>query len=256
MIDPVAVEFYFDIVSPYSYFGFERLCRYEKAWNLAIDLRPVHLGTILRTSGIKDIKRCAQELQLDFNLDLSSPPTSSFADMCTIAALKTIIPPNGFKIIVAKLFSERVAHSAPPSDTFACLAPSYISEEVLAQAKTISQNEEFKHSFEIQQSDLVNNYGAFGLPWIVLQRPGETQKECFWGWGQNANTLGLLPTLNKGMSVLPIAAAHNYKMGEVEISYIKVLPLHTRYWRQGNVLPSDFFKKLIQFQSHLHERAT
>lgn len=196
MSDPVTVEFYFDIVSPYSCFGFERLCRYEKAWNLDIELRPVHLGTILKSSGnfppfsssiaklnymVMDIKRCARELQLPFNLELNGPPASSFTDMCTIAALKTLVSPKGFKLVVKKLFTERITYPTPPSDILACLAPSCASEEVLARAKEISQSEDFKLLFERQQSDLVGDYGAFGLPWIVLQRPGEGQREFFWG---------------------------------------------------------------------------
>ncbi|CAE6442079.1 unnamed protein product [Rhizoctonia solani] len=41
MSEPVKVKFYFDIASPFSYIGLERLFRHEKAWNLSIELCPV-----------------------------------------------------------------------------------------------------------------------------------------------------------------------------------------------------------------------
>jgi hypothetical protein len=81
----------------------------------------------------------------------------------------------------ARSQAEQIAHTAPPSDLFACLIPSHVSQELLDQAKTISQSEDFKSSFEKEQSALLNDHGAFGLPWILLQRPGEDHIECFWG---------------------------------------------------------------------------
>lgn len=40
------IEFFYDVVSPYSYFGFVTLNRYQKAYNLNVTYRPFYLGGI------------------------------------------------------------------------------------------------------------------------------------------------------------------------------------------------------------------
>jgi glutathione S-transferase kappa 1 len=44
------VEIFFDVVSPYTYFGIHTLLRYEKQWNLEIVWRPVFLGGVMKGS--------------------------------------------------------------------------------------------------------------------------------------------------------------------------------------------------------------
>jgi glutathione S-transferase kappa 1 len=46
-----SVKFYYDILSPYSWFGFETLCRYQKPWNLDLQLRPMNIWKIIKESG-------------------------------------------------------------------------------------------------------------------------------------------------------------------------------------------------------------
>nr|QBR98221.1 glutathione S-transferase kappa [Diaphanosoma celebensis]QST14954.1 GSTkappa2 protein [Diaphanosoma celebensis] len=45
------VEFFYDVVSPYTWFGFETLCRYRPHWNMELVLRPFFLGGIMKQSG-------------------------------------------------------------------------------------------------------------------------------------------------------------------------------------------------------------
>lgn len=48
----VVVELFYDVVSPYSWIGFELLCRYRNQWNsMALHLRPVLLGALMKASG-------------------------------------------------------------------------------------------------------------------------------------------------------------------------------------------------------------
>jgi len=49
----VEVDFYYDVVSPWSYIGFEVLLRYEKEWDLDITFKPVFLGGVMQASGNK-----------------------------------------------------------------------------------------------------------------------------------------------------------------------------------------------------------
>jgi len=74
-----AVHFFYDVVSPYSYFGFEILCRYKSRWNLDLKLRPFFLGGVMKGSGNKppamhapdkgkylsvDVERCSKYYDL------------------------------------------------------------------------------------------------------------------------------------------------------------------------------------------------
>ncbi|SJX65204.1 related to Glutathione S-transferase, mitochondrial [Sporisorium reilianum f. sp. reilianum] len=47
------VWFYFDVVSPWSYVGFQVLRRYQSMWNLDVTYKPVNLGYIMKFSGNK-----------------------------------------------------------------------------------------------------------------------------------------------------------------------------------------------------------
>ncbi|XP_065598339.1 glutathione S-transferase kappa 1 isoform X1 [Cyrtonyx montezumae] len=72
------VELFYDVVSPYSWLGFEVLCRYQHIWNIDLRFRPAFLGGIMQSTGnkppamlpkraeylLKDIKRMAKYYQV------------------------------------------------------------------------------------------------------------------------------------------------------------------------------------------------
>ncbi|KAM9204266.1 glutathione S-transferase kappa 1 isoform 2-T2 [Mergus octosetaceus] len=45
------VELFYDVVSPYSWLGFEVLCRYQHIWNIDLRFRPAFLGGIMQATG-------------------------------------------------------------------------------------------------------------------------------------------------------------------------------------------------------------
>ncbi|XP_028833994.1 glutathione S-transferase kappa 1-like isoform X2 [Denticeps clupeoides] len=47
------VELFYDVLSPYSWLGFEVLCRYKNVWNIDLRLRPTLLSGIMQGSGNK-----------------------------------------------------------------------------------------------------------------------------------------------------------------------------------------------------------
>ncbi|XP_065598340.1 glutathione S-transferase kappa 1 isoform X2 [Cyrtonyx montezumae] len=44
------VELFYDVVSPYSWLGFEVLCRYQHIWNIDLRFRPAFLGGIMQST--------------------------------------------------------------------------------------------------------------------------------------------------------------------------------------------------------------
>lgn len=48
---PRIVELFYDVLSPYSWLGFEVLCRYQHLWNIKLQLRPTLITGILKDSG-------------------------------------------------------------------------------------------------------------------------------------------------------------------------------------------------------------
>ncbi|KAL7988480.1 hypothetical protein Chor_007399 [Crotalus horridus] len=76
------VECFYDLVSPYSWLGFEIICRYRSIWNLDLHLRPVFLSGIMNATGNqppamlpkkgeylqKDVKQMAKYCQVPLNL--------------------------------------------------------------------------------------------------------------------------------------------------------------------------------------------
>jgi glutathione S-transferase kappa 1 len=47
----IAVDFFYDIISPYSYLGFEQICRYRTQWSsMQLRFRPFYLGGVMKGS--------------------------------------------------------------------------------------------------------------------------------------------------------------------------------------------------------------
>ncbi|XP_077998017.1 glutathione S-transferase kappa 1-like [Glandiceps talaboti] len=44
------VELFYDVISPYSWIGFETLCRYRSKWNIDLKLRPFFYAAVLKTA--------------------------------------------------------------------------------------------------------------------------------------------------------------------------------------------------------------
>uniref|UniRef100_A0A0N4SVE5 Glutathione S-transferase kappa 1 n=1 Tax=Mus musculus TaxID=10090 RepID=A0A0N4SVE5_MOUSE len=48
---PRILELFYDVLSPYSWLGFEVLCRYQHLWNIKLQLRPTLIAGIMKDSG-------------------------------------------------------------------------------------------------------------------------------------------------------------------------------------------------------------
>uniref|UniRef100_A0A8C9PB48 Glutathione S-transferase kappa 1 n=1 Tax=Spermophilus dauricus TaxID=99837 RepID=A0A8C9PB48_SPEDA len=50
---PRTLELFYDVLSPYSWLCFEVLCRYQKIWNIKLQLQPTLIAGIMKDSGNK-----------------------------------------------------------------------------------------------------------------------------------------------------------------------------------------------------------
>ncbi|XP_006819334.1 glutathione S-transferase kappa 1-like [Saccoglossus kowalevskii] len=76
-----SVEFFFDVLSPYSWIGFEQICRYKNKWNMDLKFKPFFLGGIMHHSentppamnphkaryGVKDLHRLRNYYKIPMN---------------------------------------------------------------------------------------------------------------------------------------------------------------------------------------------
>ncbi|XP_011845270.1 glutathione S-transferase kappa 1 isoform X4 [Macaca nemestrina] len=59
------VELFYDVLSPYSWLGFEVLCRYQNIWNINLQLRPSLIGGIMKDSGSLSAMRFLTAVSLE-----------------------------------------------------------------------------------------------------------------------------------------------------------------------------------------------
>jgi glutathione S-transferase kappa 1 len=63
-------------------------------------------------------------------------------------------------------------HETPPSSPafLNSLTPGLIPEDTFSAVVARSQTQEIKDLIKIESAALVNSYGAFGFPWIIVRR--------------------------------------------------------------------------------------
>jgi glutathione S-transferase kappa 1 len=67
-----------------------------------------------------------------------------------------------------EMFDRETSSSSPAF--LQSLTPALIPEEKLAAIIARSQSQEIKDCLKIESAALVNDYGAFGFPWIIVRR--------------------------------------------------------------------------------------
>nr|XP_034374650.1 glutathione S-transferase kappa 1-like isoform X2 [Arvicanthis niloticus] len=63
---PRILELFYDVLSPYSWLGFEVLCRYQHLWNMKLQLQPALMAGIIKDSGNKPLAMVPRKGQYMF----------------------------------------------------------------------------------------------------------------------------------------------------------------------------------------------
>ncbi|PKK30470.1 glutathione S-transferase kappa 1 isoform X2 [Columba livia] len=174
------VELFYDVVSPYSWLGFEVLCRYQHIWNIDLRFRPAFLGGIMQATGnkppamlpkraeylLKDIKRMAEYYQVP--VQISGDDFQRILGKSTLGAMRFITAidmtqPRYLEPLSREFwirFWSQVAGQAG------------LSSEVAQKQLEMISSSAVKNRLKETTEEAIK-YGAFGMPTVVAHFNGE-----------------------------------------------------------------------------------
>ncbi|XP_033984054.1 glutathione S-transferase kappa 1-like [Trematomus bernacchii] len=201
MTSKKVIEFFYDVVSPYSWLGFEVMCRYRTVWNIELKLRPTFLGGIMQGSGNKppglvpnkflymgkDLNRLSEY----FNVPLRSPsdPFEAMFQKGSLNAMRfvTAVQEKGkggdeqvervSRELWRRIWYEDKDITEPASLSEAGIKAG-LSDSEIKELLELSNSKEIKNKLKISTQNALD-YGAFGFPLVVCHLNGKP--EMFFG---------------------------------------------------------------------------
>ncbi|MGH0136194.1 UNVERIFIED_CONTAM: hypothetical protein FKN15_059857, partial [Acipenser sinensis] len=194
----ILVEFFYDVVSPYSWIGFEVLSRYRNVWDIDLKLRPAFLGGVMHGSGnkppglvpnkflymTKDLQRLASYCKVP--IQAPSNPVEAMFEKGSLSAMRFVtavelhspelteqvsrelwrrIWSKDQDITTPESLQEAGEKAGIPADQLQRLLGLAVSQEVKEKLKLVTQE--------------ALNHKAFGFPLIVAHVDG--RPEIFFG---------------------------------------------------------------------------
>lgn len=178
------LTFYFDFLSPFSYFAWMKLQVVVKELNLKVNYKPVALGPLLNHWEIKGpgeitpkreflLKQCLR-YAVKHQIDFTTPKTHPFNSLYALRlALEGTAQDNQEKVIETlwKAGWQKRIDMGEPDELLAALKEANLpSEELYERSFTKEAKVELKANIQEAIS-----YGAFGVPSFVVDG------ELFWG---------------------------------------------------------------------------
>lgn len=178
------LNFYFDFLSPFSYFAWLKLRPLADELNLKINYFPVALGPLLNHWQIKGpgevapkreflLKQCLRYAARE-NIPFTTPKTHPFNSLYTLRiALKGVAGPLQEKVIETLWMAgwQKRIDMAEPEEILGVLKEAGLPGDELYEN---SFSKEAKVELKKNIQDAIN-YGAFGVPSFVIDN------ELFWG---------------------------------------------------------------------------
>ncbi|XP_053548772.1 glutathione S-transferase kappa 1 [Bombina bombina] len=186
------LELFYDVVSPYSWFGFEILCRYRNIWNVDIRLRPGFLGGIMHASGNKapalvpnkgaymnlDLKRLSEFCQVPlrqpsdfFEVVIKKGSLSAMRFLTAVEMSHPEFVESVSRELWRRIWSEDKDITEPASILEAARKaglPEDQTSKLLEQISLPSVKNKLKET-----TDEALKYGAFGMPTLVAHIDGK-----------------------------------------------------------------------------------
>ncbi|XP_006159659.1 glutathione S-transferase kappa 1 [Tupaia chinensis] len=190
---PRTVELFYDVLSPYSWLGFEVLCRYQNIWNVNLQLRPSLIAGIMKDSGNKppallprkgqyltrDIKLLGQHFQVPLHIPKDFLTVilekGSLSAMRFLTAVNLEHPELLQKVsreLWMRVWSRDEDITQPQSILAAAEKAGMSAEQARGLLDTIS-TPKVKNQLK-ETTEAACKYGAFGLPITVAHVDGQT----------------------------------------------------------------------------------
>ncbi|KAI4811379.1 hypothetical protein KUCAC02_014289 [Chaenocephalus aceratus] len=201
MTSKKVIELFYDVVSPYSWLGFEVMCRYRTVWNIELKLRPTFLGGVMQGSGnkppglvpnkflymTKDLNRLSEY----FNVPLRSPsdPFEAMFQKGSLNAMRfvTAVQEKGkggdeqvervSRELWRRIWYEDKDITEPASLSEAGIKAG-LSDSEIKELLELSNSKEIKNKLKSSTQNALD-YGAFGFPLVVCHLNGKP--ELFFG---------------------------------------------------------------------------
>lgn len=195
------IELFYDVVSPYSWLGFEVMCRYRHAWNIELKLRPAFLGGVMQGAGnkppglvpnkfmymTKDLNRLSEY----FGVPLQ-PPSDPFEAMFqkgSLSAMRFVTAVQErekggdqqvervSRELWRRIWCEDKDITEPASLSEAAMKAG-LSDSEIKEVLKLSTSKEIKDKLKSATQEALNQ-GAFGFPMVVCHINGNP--EMFFG---------------------------------------------------------------------------
>ncbi|XP_066568505.1 glutathione S-transferase kappa 1 isoform X1 [Amia ocellicauda] len=192
------IQFFYDVVSPYSWLAFEVLCRYRNVWNIDLRLRPSFLGGVMKESGNSPpglvpnkfayIAKDLTHLSRYFGVPLSYPenPFEVMFEKGTLPAMRLItavseLQPSAVEPLSRELWTRiwglDLDITERQSLTEAALKAGLSASQVEELFRLVG-TKEVKDKLKSTTQEAID-YGAFGFPLSVCSVKGSP--EVFFG---------------------------------------------------------------------------
>ncbi|XP_037309354.2 glutathione S-transferase kappa 1-like [Pungitius pungitius] len=201
MASKKVVEFFYDVVSPYSWLGFEIMCRYRNVWNIELKLRPAFLGGVMQGSGNKPpgvVPKKFQYMGKDlarlsgyFDVPLQTPadPFEAMFQKGSLAAMRFVtavqerekLGDNQVERVSRELW-RRIWNEdkdiTEPSSLSEAAMKAGLSDSEIKEVLELSSSKEIKDKLKSATQNALDQ-GAFGFPLVVCHVNGKP--EVFFG---------------------------------------------------------------------------
>ncbi|TDH11646.1 hypothetical protein EPR50_G00063260 [Perca flavescens] len=201
MTSKKVIELFYDVVSPYSWLGFEVMCRYRDVWNIELKLRPAFLGGVMQGAGnkppglvpnkflymTKDLNRLSEY----FGVPLQAPsdPFEAMFQKGSLSAMRFVVAVQErekggdeqvervSRELWRRIWSEDKDITAPASLSEAAMKAG-LSDSEIKEVLKLSTSKEIKDKLK-STTQCALDHGAFGFPLVVCHVNGKP--EVFFG---------------------------------------------------------------------------
>ncbi|XP_061574411.1 glutathione S-transferase kappa 1-like [Cololabis saira] len=189
------VELFYDVVSPYSWLGFEVMCRYRNVWNIDLKLRPAFLGGVMQGSENKppglvpnkmmymseDLKRLAN--YFDVPLKAPSDPFEAMFRKGSLSAMRFVTAvqrgEKGDDKLVEQVSRElwrRIWSEdkdiTEPASLIEAAAKAGLPDSDIKEALKLHTSKDIKDELKNATQEALG-HGAFGFPMMVCHIDGK-----------------------------------------------------------------------------------